>query len=95
MRRFLAWAGGVAGGLAAYRFLTRRPEPVTGPLPPPPPEPAPPEPELDPRAAELRAKLDATREPEPEPPAEETPEERRARIHERGRSAVEEMRRSD
>ncbi len=96
MRRFLAWVAGAAGGLAAYRFLTRRPQPqpVTAPEEP-----------VDPRAAELRARLDASREPElesepePEPASDsllqaddETPEQRRARVHERGRSAVEEMR---
>jgi len=90
MRRFLAWAAGVAGGIAAYRALTRRrPELALPPLPA--------EPAVDPRAAELRARLDATRdEPEPEPePTAETPEERRARIHERGRAAVDRMRRSE
>jgi hypothetical protein len=91
MRRFLAWAAGLVGGLAAYRLLARRPQPA---LPPPGPEPAP---EVDPRAAELRARLDEKREaePEPAPAAEETPEQRRARVHERGRAAVDEMQRSD
>ncbi len=93
MRRLLAWAAGVVGGLAAYRFFARRPQSA---LPPPEPEPAP---DLDPRAAELRARLDEKRQaepqPAPEPAAEETPEERRARVHERGRAAVDEMQRSE
>lgn len=95
MRRFLTWAAGAAGGLAAYRFLSRRPQPAAAA-----PEQA--APEVDPRAAELRAKLNATR--EPDPPSDnvlqgedeaETPEARRARVHEHGRSAVDEMRRSE
>jgi hypothetical protein len=98
MRRLLAWAAAAAGGLAAYRFLTRRPQPVPGV----------PEPEADPRAADLRAKLDSTREPEPEQPSNTvlqgredgeasgpTPEERRERVHERGRAAVDQMRRGE
>jgi hypothetical protein len=96
MRRLTAWIGGVAGGIAAYRFFRRHPQP----------EPSSPEPaESDHRAEELRAKLaesrtvepvveEAPHEPAPaeEPAAEpESPEERRRRVHEEGRAALEEM----
>ncbi|HET7573386.1 MAG TPA: hypothetical protein VFJ77_12040 [Gaiellaceae bacterium] len=87
MRRLTAWLAGAAGGLAAYRFLRRRPAAPAGE---PPAQP-------DPRAEELRAKLEETRKPEPEAEAEETapesPEERRRRVHEQGRSALDEMQR--
>ena len=103
MRRLFAWIGGVAGGLAAYRFLRRRPA-ATAPGPEVGAE-------SDERAEELRAKLAETRldetvvmEPaaedapasaEPaaeEPPAEaESADERRRRVHEEGRAAIDEM----
>jgi hypothetical protein len=67
--------------------------------------------EPDPRAEELRAKLAETPvetaveadpvadpEPEPEPETElppEDPQERRKRVHEQGRSALDEIRRTD
>lgn len=90
MRRFLAWAAGAAGGLAAYRAVARRRPAVVSP---------PPQPAVDPRAEELRARLDATRtaepEPAPAPPVAETPDERRARVHEQGRAAVDEMRQGE
>jgi hypothetical protein len=66
MRRLLAWLGGALGGIAAYRFLQRRAEPVAE-LAPPAPVPAA---EPDPRAEALRAKLDETRAAEPADPAE-------------------------
>ena len=89
MRRLTAWIGGTAVGIAAYRLLKRRPEA--------PPAPAPAEP--DDRADELREKLAESRsaepvaeegpvEPEPEP---ESPEERRRRVHEEGRSTLDDM----
>jgi hypothetical protein len=90
MRRLTAWIGGVAAGVVAYRFWRRRPQA----------EPASPEPtteEQDDRADELRAKLAETRAGEDEPsPAEpdeppEAVEERRRRVHEEGRSALDEM----
>lgn len=92
MRRLLAWIAGAAGGLAAYRLATRR---RGAPVPEPPAE-------ADPRAAELRAKLEEARTaPAAEPPLEvepeaelSDPEERRRDVHERGRAAVDEMRRS-
>ncbi len=100
MRRFLAWLAGALGGLAAYRLVARRGRgvprarsaaPQAGPV-------------VDPRAAQLRAKLAGARRqaaPEPESAPEpersegetpaETPEERRRRVHERGRAALDEM----
>lgn len=80
MKRLTAWIGGAAGGIALYRLWKRRPaEPAT----------------VDP-ADELRAKLAETREPEATPffdevAEPETPEERRRRVHEEGRSAIDEM----
>ena len=83
MRRLYAWITGAAGGVAAYRLFRRgrdvpgepAAEPADGP---------------DPRADELRAKLAEAREDEPEP-AEESPEERRRRVHEQARGALDEM----
>jgi len=94
MRRPLAWLSGALGGFALYRWLTREPARAVEAGP-------------DPRAAELRAKLEESRAlvderdefeagettvDEAEPAAD--PEERRRRVHEQGRSAVDEMRRS-
>jgi hypothetical protein len=103
MRRLFAWLAGAAGGAAAVEALRRR---GARPAPASPAElPAP-----DPRAEELRAKLAQapvetvaeataeTTEPEPEPEAElmpEDPQERRKRVHEQGRSALDEIRRTD
>jgi len=51
------------------------------------------EPEPDPRAEELRAKLEARAvDEEPEPAAAPEPDERRRSVHERGRRAAEQMR---
>ncbi len=94
MRRLVAWIGGAVGGLAAYRFLRRRG--AAEPLP----EPTVTEP--DERAEELRAKLAETRAPagaaEEEPPTEpaepappESLDERRRRVHEEGRTVIDEM----
>jgi hypothetical protein len=85
MRRLTAWIGGAVGGVAAYRWLRRQP------LPEPEAEPEP-----DTRADELRAKLAETRAEEPPAPEEgpgepESPEERRSRVHEEGRAALDEM----
>ena len=93
MRRLTAWIGGVAGGIAAYSLLRRRrkvpAEPVFDPAP------AAETREPDERAEELRAKLaENLGEDEPEPEAEpepESPEDRRRRVHEEGRAAVDEM----
>ena len=77
------------GGLTAYRLLRRRPQVA-------------PEPGSDSRADELRERLAESRAAEPaveEPVAEEdpavepeSPEERRRRVHEEGRAALDEMR---
>jgi hypothetical protein len=87
MRRIVAWIAGAAGGVAAYRLLRRwGAELETWP------EPAAAEP--DARAEELRAKLAESREEE-RPAAEvaspESPDERRRRVHEEGRAAIDEM----
>jgi hypothetical protein len=93
MRRLLGWIGGAVGGVAAYRWLRRAPVPE--------PEVAS---EPDVRAEELREKLAESRAAEPvvEPPAEpvaeeppaaepESPDERRRRVHDEGRAALDEM----
>ena len=82
MRRLFTWLAGAAGGLAAYRAVTRGkavPEPVSA--------------EVDP-AQELRAKLaEARAEPEPEPePAPDDLDGRRRDVHEQARAAIDEMR---
>lgn len=103
MRRLLTWLSGAAGGIALYRLFTRRRAPLAEPYAPP-SEPEP-EPAHDPRAEELRAKLEESRTLVDEreefeageqavDEAEPDPEARRRRIHEQGRAAVEEMRRS-
>ena len=99
MRRLTAWIGGALGGITAYRFLRGR---HAAPLPAE--AEAPPEP--DDRADELRAKLAQSRAAEPvteePPPADaeaeevrepepESPDERRRRVHEEGRAALDEM----
>jgi hypothetical protein len=100
MRRLLGWIGGVVGGIAAYRWLRGRPPAA------PSAEPAPAA--ADERAEELRARLAESRvaepvveetplepvaEEEPDPvPEPESPEDRRARVHEEGRAALDEMR---
>ena len=89
MRRLTAWIGGVAGGVAAYRLLRRRTRVAAEPSPP----------ESDERAEELRAKLAENRvvdDAEPEPESEpESPEDRRRRVHEEGRAALDEMKSDD
>jgi hypothetical protein len=95
VRRLVGWIAGLAGGAAALKLLSRRsPSPVL-------------EPERDP-AEELRAKLAESRgivDERDEFEAGETtvdaaepavdPEERRRRVHEQGREALDEMRRRD
>lgn len=96
MRRLIKWIGGTAGGIAAYRFVRRQeaslqatPEAVVD--------------EPDARADELRAKLAESRAAEPVAeqeaeaeeelvPEAESPEDRRRRVHEEGRAALDEMR---
>jgi hypothetical protein len=91
MRRYLDWMGGALWGVAVYKLWKR----WRGEEPEPWPEPAPSE-ESDP-AEELRSKLAETRAgDEPPPPAEpeapESLEERRRRVHEEGRAAIDDMR---
>jgi hypothetical protein len=91
MRRYLDWMGGALWGVAVYKLWKR----WRGEEPEPWPEPAPSE-ASDP-AEELRSKLAETRAgDEPPPPAEpeapESLEERRRRVHEEGRAAIDDMR---
>ena len=95
VRARVAWLAGAAGaGVAVYRKLRRRPEPsVDG--------------AEDPRAQELRQRLEESRtvaeEQHEEASSLETPvdseptevEDRRRAVHERGRAAAEEMRSAD
>lgn len=96
MRRLTAWIGGVAGGVVAYRFWRRRPQAASEPSSGPTTE------ERGDRADELRSKLAESRagdEPataEPDEPAQpdespEAVEERRRRVHEEGRTTLDEM----
>jgi hypothetical protein len=97
MRRLTAWLGGAVGGITAYRFLRRRPVDVPGPLPEPVPE------TPDERADELRTKLAESRSADPvadKPPSDaavedapepDSPDERRRRVHEEGRAALDKM----
>ena len=91
----------LAGFGLARLFFWRRPEALA-----PPPEA---EPELDPRAEALRAKLAEWKEiveereefeagetpvdRQAEPPPEDSPDERRRQVHERGRATAARMRR--
>ena len=93
MRRLTAWIGGTAAGIVAYRLLRRRPQAAATPDTTAPAE-------ADGRAEELREKLAESRTVEPvteplveEPPRAEpeSPEERRQRVHEEGRAALDEM----
>ena len=97
MRRLTAWIGGAVGGITAYRFLRRGPAVSPEPSPEHVPDAA------DERADELRAKLAESRSADPaaeEPASEaavedapepESPDERRLRVHEEGRAALDEM----
>ena len=94
MRRLTAWIGGVAGGVAAYKFWRRRPQTTSEPTADSTPE------EKDARAEELRARLAESRasdEPSPVEPGEpeEAVEERRQRVHDEGRAALDEMKSDD
>ena len=92
------------GAIALYRAATRRASSVA-PLPAPEPAPEPPEPQLDPRAQELRRKLEESRllvnERDEFESGETTvdeaqparsPDDRRRRVHEEARAQVERMR---
>jgi hypothetical protein len=85
MRRLVDWLGGALSGIALYRLWKRwlaEPEPAALGADP---------------AEKLRAKLAESREAEPapsppdEPERPESPEERRRRVHEEGRAAIDEM----
>jgi hypothetical protein len=94
MRRLTAWIGGVAGGVAAYKVWRRRPQTTAEPTADSTPE------EKDARAEELREKLAESRasdEPSPVEPGEpaEAVEERRQRVHDEGRAALDEMKSDD
>ena len=90
MRRLVTWLAGIAGVAALLRRRSRQ-RIVT-----PPSLPAPP---LADPAVELRQKLQETRVPDPEPHTEPEAtvslEERRARIHERAKEAVDLMHGTD
>ena len=92
MGRLLPWLAGAAGGLAAYRLVSRRRR-LPAALPPAPaPDPAGGEPPgADPRAEELRAKLEARGDA---PDAPDDLDARRADVHEQAHAAVERMRRA-
>ena len=92
MRRLVTWVSGAVGGIALYRLLTRPRVQTAAPAP-----------QADPRADELRAKLDASRplvdereqfESGEQAVDEIDPDERRRRVHEQGRAAVDRMRRT-
>ena len=86
MRRLLTWLAGIAGVAALLRRRSR--QRIVAP-------PSLPAPAVTDPAVELRQKLDQTREAVPEPPAEPEPtislEERRRRVHERAKEAVDLM----
>lgn len=90
MRRLHAWITGAAGGVAAYRLFRRQ---RRGDVDLAEPDLSDAEPEE--RAEALRAKLAELREQGKETPVEpgedDTLEERRRRVHEEGRAAVDEM----
>jgi hypothetical protein len=80
MKRFFAWLAGFAGGIGTYRALRRQPHAAAPALPPAP----------DP-AAELKAKLAQARAAE-EPAVDDADvETRRQSVHDRARSAIDEM----
>ena len=94
MRRLVTWLAGIAGVAALLRRRSRQ-RIVT----PPNPQRSLPAPPLADPAVELRQKLQETRvpdpEPQPEPEATVSLEERRARIHERAKEAVDLMHGTD
>ena len=95
MKQPLAWLAGALGLAGAYRALTRRPKSAPAPVDEGP----------DPRAEELRQRLEEAkplveeREQERFEAGEQTvdeadPEAKRRDVHERARAAIDEMRRS-
>jgi hypothetical protein len=98
VRRLIAWIGGIVGGIAAYRFFRRRAQAAAEPASEPASASEPTE--ADERAEELRAKLAENRvEDEPSPvetgESTEAVDERRQRVHEEGRAALDEMKPDD
>ena len=101
MRRTLAWIAGALGAAGALKALRRRPQPV---------EELPVEEGSDPRADELRRRLEeakpivAEREQfeagetpvdRADPEAGADPEAKRQDVHDRARAAIDEMRRDE
>ena len=99
MRRLVGWIGGALGGITAYRLLRRHPQLA----PTPAAEADARAEELRAKLAESRVAEPVVEEPVAEaPPTEpvatedpavepESPEERRQRVHEEGRAALDEM----
>jgi len=88
MKRLADWIGGAVWGVVAYRLFKRWRKPAVAT--------APGVDATDDRADELRAKLAESRsseEPSPDEPREsaESVEERRRRVHEEGRAAIDRM----
>jgi hypothetical protein len=92
MRRALTWLAGLAGIAALLRRRSRQRAATPQSLP------SPPTTDVGDPAVELRQKLQETRTPDPEPPAEVEAtfslDERRARVHERAQDAISQMRSS-
>ncbi len=86
MKRAFAWFAGLVGIAALGRMLARRRHAAGSSVEPP-------DVAADDPAEELRRKLADKRQPEPqvEPVAEESLEERRARVHAKARAAIDEM----
>jgi hypothetical protein len=106
MRRLTAWVGGAVGGITAYRWLRRRLPTGTEPGPEPPaPETDDRAEELRAKLAETRAPETVVEETPPGPVPEEvpaqpeaeteaeaeSPDDRRLRVHEEARAALDEM----
>ena len=88
MKRLADWIGGVFWGVVAYRLWNRRRKPAVATAPAPE--------ETDDRAEELRAKLADARASDEQAPVEpgesaDPLEERRRRVHEEGRAAIDRM----
>jgi hypothetical protein len=99
MRRLLGWIGGAVGGVTAYRLMRRRPQVVAEPSSSAVSDER--AEELRAKLAESRAAEPETEAVVEEPPAEvaepegeaepESPDDRRRRVHEEGRAALDEM----